>query len=210
MHDINSYAAYLLVCVAMVMTPGPNMVYLVSRTAAQGRRAGFISLGGVVLGFLTYMLLTSAGLSALFLAVPYAYDAVRFAGASYLMWMAWQTLRPGARSIFEISPMQHDGPRKLFLMGYLTSLLNPKIALMYLSLVPQFIDPTLGHTLMQTLFLGMSQIVVSILGNTIWILTAGGVALAVSRHPVWGQVQRWTMGGLLASFAVKIALEGRR
>jgi threonine/homoserine/homoserine lactone efflux protein len=210
MQNINSYAAYLLVCVAMVMTPGPNMVYLVSRTAAQGRRAGFISLGGVVLGFLTYMLTTSVGLSALFLAVPYAYDAVRFAGASYLMWMAWQTLRPGARSVFEISPMQHDGPRKLFLMGYLTSLLNPKIALMYLSLVPQFIDPTLGHTLLQTLFLGMSQIVVSILGNTIWIFTAGGVALTISRHPVWGQVQRWAMGGLLASFAVKIAMESRR
>jgi threonine/homoserine/homoserine lactone efflux protein len=209
MHNIDSYVAYLLVCVAMVMTPGPNMIYLISRTVAQGRTAGFISLGGVVLGFLTYMVTTAAGLSALFLAVPYAYDVVRFAGASYLMWMAWQILRPGARSVFEISQMQHDGPRKLFLMGYFTSLLNPKIALMYLSLLPQFVDPVLGHTLPQTLFLGMSQIVVSFLGNTIWIFTAGGFALAVSRHPVWGKVQRWMMGGLLASFAVKIAVESR-
>ncbi len=210
MQDIQSYITFLLVCLAMVASPGPNMIYLISRTVAQGRQAGFISLGGVVLGFTTYMLAAAAGLSALFQAVPQIYEAIRWAGAAYLLWLAWKTVRPGATTLVEVRALLHDGPRKLFFRGFLTSLLNPKIAVMYISLLPQFIEPTLGNTLLQTLFLGFSQIVVSVLGNTFWIFTAGGLALSIGRHKVWGHVQRFIMGGLLAGFAVRIALEGRR
>jgi threonine/homoserine/homoserine lactone efflux protein len=205
-----AYLAFILVCTGMVMTPGPNMIYLISRSIAQGRRAGFISLTGVALGFLTYMLAAAAGLSALFLAVPYAYDAVRLAGAAYLLYLAWQAVRPGGRSPFQVKDLPHDGPRKLFAMGLFTSLLNPKIAVMYLSLLPQFIDPALGHTFLQTLFLGITQIVVSVIGNSIWIVSAGSLTLFLARHPRWVAAQRWIMGTLLAGIAVKIATEARR
>jgi threonine/homoserine/homoserine lactone efflux protein len=209
MQSFEAYVAFLLVCAAMVMSPGPNMIYLISRSVAQGKCAGFISLGGVVLGFLTYMVLAAAGLSVVLLAVPFAYDAIRLAGAAYLMWLAWQTVRGGS-ALFHLKELKHDRPRKLFWMGFVTSLLNPKVALLYVSLLPQFVDPTLGNTFLQTLFLGCSQIVVSFLGNSFWIFTAGHLAISISKHPVWGKVQRWVMGGLLASFAIRIAMDARR
>jgi threonine/homoserine/homoserine lactone efflux protein len=209
MQSLEAYLAFLLICLAMVMSPGPNMIYLISRSIAQGKWAGFISLGGVVLGFLTYMLLVAVGLSVVLLAVPFAYDTIRLAGAAYLMWLAWQTV-PGGSALFQIKQLKHDSQRKLFWMGYMTSLLNPKVALLYVSLLPQFVDTTLGNPFLQTLFLGVSQITVSFLGNCFWIFTAGHLAIAISKHPVWGKVQRWVMGGLLASFAVRIALDARR
>ena len=87
------------------------------------------------------MLCAAFGITALLFAVPYAYDALRFAGAAYLLWLAWQAVKPGGRSPFQVKKLQLDGPRKLFAMGLLTNLLNPKIAMLYLSLLPQFIDP---------------------------------------------------------------------
>jgi threonine/homoserine/homoserine lactone efflux protein len=90
-----SLLAFAAVALGMVLTPGPNMAYLVSRSVCQGRAAGLVSLGGVALGFLTYMLLAAFGITALLFAIPYAYDALRLCGAAYLAWMAWNALRPG-------------------------------------------------------------------------------------------------------------------
>src|SRR5579862_603264 len=147
----STWAAFALICLGMVLTPGPNMIYLVSRSICQGRLAGLISLGGVALGFVTYMLCAAFGITALLFAVPYAYDALRFAGAAYLLWLAWQALKPGGRSPFQVKTLKVDGPRKLFAMGFVTNLLNPKIAMLYLALLPQFIDPAQGSVLVQSL-----------------------------------------------------------
>ena len=103
-----------------------------------------ISLGGVALGFVFYMLCAAFGITALLFAVPYAYDALRFGGALYLLWLAWQVLKPNGRSPFQVRELAVDGPRKLFAMGFITNLLNPKIAMLYLALLPQFIDPAQG------------------------------------------------------------------
>ena len=113
------------------------MVYLISRSICQGRTAGLISLGGVALGFVFYMMCAALGITAIVMAVPYAYDALRIGGALYLIYLAWQAVKPGGRSPFEVKNLPQDGPKKLFLMGFLTNLLNPKIAVMYLSLLPQ-------------------------------------------------------------------------
>ena len=144
MPDLTSLITFATIALGMVLTPGPNMVYLISRSICQGRTAGLISLGGVALGFVFYMLCAAFGITALVMAVPYAYDAIRFAGALYLLWLAWQAIRPGGRSPFEVKNLPIDGPRKLFTMGFVTNLLNPKIAVMYLSLLPQFITPANG------------------------------------------------------------------
>src|SRR5579872_4906186 len=124
--------AFALVALGMALTPGPNMVYLISRSICQGRTAGLISLGGVALGFVFYMLCAAFGITALLIAIPYAYDALRLSGAAYLLWLAWQALKPGGRSPFQVKPLKVDGPRKLFAMGFVTNLLNPKIAMLYL------------------------------------------------------------------------------
>ena len=168
-----------------------------------------MSLGGVALGFIVYMVSAAFGLTALMMAVPYAYDALRIAGVLYLLWMAWQSVRPGGRSPFQLKELPQHSPRKLFLMGLLTNLLNPKIAIVYLSLLPQFINPAHGSVLTQSLVLGMTQIVISVSINAMVAISAGTIALFLVRKPSFAVVQRWLMGGVLTGLAVKIATESR-
>lgn len=205
-----SWIAFALVALGMVLTPGPNMIYLVSRSICQGPAAGLVSLGGVAVGFVVYMICAALGVTALVLAVPYAYDALRFAGALYLLYLAWQALRPGGRSPFQVRDLPRDGARRLFAMGLVTSLLNPKIAVLYLSLLPQFIDPKLGFVLSQSLILGFTQIVVSVSVNAAIAMMAGSIAAFLAGRPAWATVQRWLMGTVLAGLAVKMATEARR
>ncbi len=205
--DLLLFAGFSLV---MVLTPGPNMIYLISRSICQGHMAGVISLMGVVLGFVVHMLAAALGLSALFLTVPLAYDAVKLAGALYLLYLAWQTIRPGARSPFEARDLPADGTAKLFVMGFLTNLLNPKIAIFYLSVFPQFVSPAHGSVLLQSLLLGGVQISVSFVVNLAIALSAAGVAAWFSRNATWLAIQRYLMGGVLAGLAVHLISEERR
>lgn len=202
--------AFAAVALGMALTPGPNMVYLISRSICQGRKAGLISLGGVALGFVFYMLSAAFGITALLMAVPFAYDALRLGGALYLFWLAWQALKPGGRSPFQVRELPVDRPRKLFLMGFVTNLLNPKIAILYLSLLPQFIDPHQGSVLTQSVVLGSIQIALSITVNATVAMTAGTIAGFLAGRPAWLTLQRWLMGTVLAGLAVRIAAEGQR
>jgi len=210
MPELSSLAAFALVAFGMVLTPGPNMIYLISRSISQGRGAGLISLGGVALGFVFYMLCAAFGITALLFAVPYAYDALRLGGAAYLLWLAWQAVRPGGRSPFHVRDLPHDSPRKLFAMGFLTNLLNPKIAMLYLALLPQFIDPAAGNVLGQSLTLGLVQILISVSVNALIAFAAGGIASFLRERPLWLLIQRWLMGTVLAGLALKMATEARR
>src|SRR5215469_15495280 len=162
---ISALIGFALVSFGLALTPGPNMIYLISRSITQGAPAGIVSLGGVALGFVFYMLCAAFGITALLFGVPYAYDALRFAGCAYLLWMAWQAIKPNGRSPFEVKKLAADSPRKLFAMGFVTNLLNPKIALLYLALLPQFIDPAAGSVLWQSVVLGSVQIIISVSVN---------------------------------------------
>ncbi|WP_128253733.1 LysE family translocator [Falsirhodobacter deserti] len=210
MPDLASLLAFAAISLGMVLTPGPNMVYLISRSICQGRAAGLVSLGGVALGFVFYMLCAAFGVTAFVMAVPLAYDTLRLAGALYLLYLAWQAVKPGGRSPFQIQDLPKDGPRKLFLMGLLTNLLNPKIAVMYLSLLPQFITPEHGNILNQSVMLGLTQIVVSVSVNAAIVVASGGIALFLAQRPFWGVLQRWLMGTVLAALAVRMMTEARR
>ncbi|QNX87195.1 LysE family translocator [Acinetobacter seifertii] len=210
MLDLSQILAFGLICLAMVLTPGPNMIYLISRSISQGKLAGFISLGGVAVGFVFYMLCASFGITAIVVAVPYAYDTIRIVGAIYLLWLAWKALRPNAAPIFSVKDLSIDSPLKLFLMGFLTNLLNPKIAIMYLSLLPQFIHPQQGSILAQSIQLGTIQIFVSVSVNALIVFSAGSIALFLQQKPLWASIQRWIMGTVLAGLAVRILLEHRR
>jgi threonine/homoserine/homoserine lactone efflux protein len=206
----SSLVAFSLIAFGLVLTPGPNMIYLISRSICQGRMAGLISLGGVALGFVFYMLCAAFGITAIVLAVPFAYDALRFSGALYLLYLAWQAVRPGGRSPFQVRSLPKDSPRKLFAMGFLTNLFNPKIAMAYLSLLPQFVDPANGSVLLQSLVLGSAQIAISVSVNAMIAMTAGTIASFLLVRPTWLVVQRWLMGTVLAGLAVRLAVESRR
>lgn len=210
MVDPQNLIGFSLVVLGMALTPGPNMMYVVSRSISQGWVSGMISVGGVALGFLCYMLAAAFGITALMFAVPFAYDTLRLVGAGYLLYLAWQAVKPGGSSPFTVRDLPIDGPAKLFSMGFLTSILNPKIAMLYMSLLPQFINAKAGNILGQSLTLGSSQIFISVTVNALVGLGAGSIAHFLATRPTWALIQRWVMGTILGGFAVKIALEGRR
>ncbi len=135
---------------------------------------------------------------------------MRFAGAAYLLWLAWQALKRGGRSPFQVQKLKVDSRRKLFAMGLLTNLLNPKIAMLYLALLPQFIDPAEGSVLAQSIVLGSIQIVISVGVNAMIAFAAGSIALFLGTRPIWLLIQRWLMGTALAALAVKMAFEAKR
>jgi threonine/homoserine/homoserine lactone efflux protein len=168
MVPFNELMIFAAAALFMVLTPGPNMIYLVPRSISQGRQAGIISLIGVVAGFFVHMMVAAVGLTALFMAVPLGYELLKWAGACYLLWMAWQAVKPGARSPFEAKELPIDSNRKLLIMGFLTSVLNPKIA-----------------------------------------ISAAGIASWFAHNPTWLAVQRYLMGFVLASLAIRLALEKR-
>lgn len=209
MPETHSLIAFAMISLGMVLTPGPNMIYLISRSICQGRVASLISLGGVALGSIFYMICAAFGITAMVMAVPYAYDILRIAGAIYLLWLAWQAVRPGGKSLFQVTNLPKDPPKKLFMMGFLTNILNPKIAVMYLSLLPHFITPKHGHFLTQSFILGLTQITISISVNAIIVISSGAIAVFLARRPSFAFIQRWVMGCVLSALAVKILSESR-
>src|SRR5882757_1592765 len=189
-----------LVALGLVLSPGPNMIYLVSRSITQGRRAGLVSLLGVAVGFLTYLAAATAGIAAIFASVPIAYTVLKIAGAVYLLYLAWQALRPGGTSVFTPEPLPPDPARRLFVMGLVTNLLNPKIAVLYVALLPQFIDPARGAI----------QIAVALTVNGLIVLSSATLSRVLRERPTWLRVQRYLMGGVLAALAVRLLTDRAR
>lgn len=201
---------FALAALVLVVTPGPNMIYCISRTLCQGRAAGLTSLAGVLLGFLVHLVAATLGLTALLMAVPLAFDAIRLAGAAYLLWLAWQAVKPGGAGPFQARELPLDPPATLFRMGFVTNLLNPKVAMFYLSFFPQFLDPERGSVLLQSLQLGAVQIGVSGSVNALLVLGAGAITAFLSRSRGWLMAQRWIMGGVLGALALRIAFMDKR
>jgi threonine/homoserine/homoserine lactone efflux protein len=197
---------FALTALLLVLTPGPNMIYCVSRALSQGPAAGMISLAGVLLGFVAHLAAATLGLTAVLAAVPLAFDALRIAGAAYLLWLGWEALRPGGGSPFVARQLPVDRPGRLFRMGLLTNLLNPKVAIFYLSFFPQFLHPERGSVLVQSVQLGAVQIVVSGTVNALLVLGAARIAVFLANSRGWLSAQRYLMGTVLGALAVRMAL----
>jgi len=210
MMPLSTWLLFCVACVVLVLTPGPNLLYLISRTLCQGRMAGLVSMAGTTGGFTVHILAASLGLSAVFLAVPVAYDALRWAGAAYLVYLAWDSVRSSGGGLFAPRTLPAAAPAKLFRMGLLTSILNPKVALFYVALFPQFVDPARGSVLTQSLALGATQIVIAVIGDTLFVLAAALIARWLATRPVWAAAQRWVLAGVFVAIAAKLALDERR
>lgn len=142
--------------------------------------------------------------------MPLAYEVLKWAGAAYLLYLAWQAVKPGARSPFEARELPEDSPSRLFFMGFLTNVLNPKIAVFYLSIFPQFVSPEHGSVFIQSIVLGLTQISVSFMVNLAITLSAASLASWFVRNPRWLAIQRYLMGFVLAGLAVRLAVEQPR
>lgn len=202
-HDILFFALAALI---LVISPGPNMLYLISRTITQGRKSGLISLAGVICGFLFHIVMVSLGLTAVLFAVPLAYSILKLLGVIYLLYLAYQAIKPNSKNIFEVdSNMPFDKPQKLFTIGFLTNVLNPKVAVFYLSFFPQFIKPEYGSVMTQSLQLGITQVVISFSVNFAIVLTAAKAARFFSKNPTWVKIQKGFMASVFTGLAIKMA-----
>ena len=211
MIPLDGLALFAVACVLLAITPGPNLMYLISRTLCQGRSAGMVSLAGTTTGFLFYAVGAAFGLTAVFVAVPVLYDVVRWAGAGYLLWLAWDAVhRRGNGGMFARRDLPPARPGALFRTGMLTSILNPKVALFYLALFPQFVDPARGSILAQSLLLAAVQILIDGFCDMLFVLAASQAASWLAQRPAWLAVQRWVLGGVFAGIALKLALDTRK
>ncbi|AOI72455.1 LysE family translocator [Burkholderia ubonensis] len=207
MYGSASMYGFLTVAGMIAVTPGPNMVYVMSRSIAQGRTAGLISLAGVMLGYLFYMFGAAFGITAFFLSVPYAGSVLGAVGAVYLFYLAWQAVKPGGRSPLEVRDLPRERPRRLFAMGATTSLLNPKLAMIFLSLLPQFINDHDGSVLRQSLVLGSSLIVAFASVNGFVAVCSGGMATFLASRPRLLLAQRWSMGVMLLALGAHMTTD---
>ncbi|MCT4141176.1 LysE family translocator [Elizabethkingia anophelis] len=207
MIPIHDLIFFIIAAFILVISPGPNMIYLISRTITQGRKAGLTSLAGVICGFLFHIVMVSFGLTAVLFSVPYAYVVLKTLGTVYLLYLAYQAIKANSKNIFEVDQnISIDRPRKLFTVGFLTNVLNPKVAVFYLSFFPQFIKPQYGSIFTQSLELGVIQVFVSFSINFIIVLTAAQAARFFAKNPTWIKAQKWFMASVLGFLAIKMAL----
>jgi threonine/homoserine/homoserine lactone efflux protein len=209
MPSAETLLVFAALSLGLAVTPGPNMLYLVSRALAQGTRAGTVSLLGVQSGSLVIMLCAAAGITAAIFAVPYAWDALRLGGAAYLAWLAWQCVRPGGQPIFAPREMPRESDARLFAVGFATAALNPKVALFYVAVLPPFLDPAQGSVFAQAAILGATQIAVCAGFDAVLVRGAAGTARFLGTRPGWMAAQRYLLGGALALIAAKLAFQDR-
>lgn len=208
MIPVSDLLIFALAAFGLVISPGPNMIYLLSRSITQGRKAGMISLAGVICGFMFHILMVSFSLTAVLFTIPYAYTILKTAGVVYLLYLAWQAIKPGSKNVFEArTDLKADTRGKLFRMGFFTNVLNPKVAVFYLSFFPQFIKPAYGSVFRQSLTLGITQMIVSFTVNFIIVLVAARVARWFSANPKWIRIQKWFMASVLTGLAAKMAFD---
>ena len=172
MDGINPLLAFALTALIIEITPGPNMTYLAALSLSSGMRTGFAAVAGIALGLSTYGLVAALGLAAVIDSSPLLYGVLRWGGVAYLLWLAWEAWS----SERETSPDATDGadgePWIAFRRGLITNLLNPKAAVFYVAVLPEFIRPGAGSVMSQTL--ALSAIYVAIATT----IHAGIVALA--------------------------------
>lgn len=209
MPSTETLLVFAALSLGLAVTPGPNMLYLVSRSLAQGTTAGMISLLGCQAGSLFIMLCAAAGITAALIAIPYAWDVLRIGGAIYLAWLAWQCVKPGGQPLFAPRRLPQEPAARLFGVGFATAALNPKVALFYMAVLPPFLDPDRGSLFAQAAMLGALQIAVCATWDAVLVWGAAGTARFLSAKPAWMAAQRWVLGAALGLLAVKLAAEGR-
>lgn len=166
--------AFLIATLVLALTPGPGVVFIVTRTLAQGRTAGLASVGGVALGNLANAVGASIGLAALFAASSLAFTVVRWAGAAYLVWLGLQALRRPAATA-EGMALPGTGPRRLFRDGFFVALLNPKTTLFFAAFIPQFLHAD-GSQAVQALALSVLFVAIAAVTDSLYALLAGSLA----------------------------------
>jgi threonine/homoserine/homoserine lactone efflux protein len=210
MLDFQTILVFSAASLALAVTPGPDMILVAARSAAQGRMAGLVTQVGVSAGSAFHAIILALGLSQLFLAIPYAYDLVRYLGAAYLLYLAWQAFT-GSDSF---STRPSSGKRLsmivIFRQGFLSNLLNPKVALFYLALFPQFLDPERGAVAVQILVLAGIFLVIDFAVHGVVIWLAGSMRSFSTNGTIFARWSRYILGAVFGGLAARLVFDGQR
>lgn len=210
MPEISTLLLFAVASLALTATPGPDMMLIAARSAVQGRMAGLATYCGVSAGSFCHAAAMALGLSQLFMAVPVAYDLVRYAGAAYLLFLAWQafTAKDGGVVPGRAQPM-HSAV-VMFRQGFLSNILNPKVALFFLALFPQFVTPEAGSVALQIMVLAVVLNVVGLAVNGVVILTASRAGAFLAGRGGYRRLANTLLGAVFAGLAARLVLDGER
>lgn len=209
MPDLSTLILFAAACVALTMTPGPDMLLIASRSVSQGRQSGFVTLAGIQAGTYVHAAAAALGLSQLFILVPLAYDVVRWAGALYLLYLAWTTLRSAGGSVGPQSTPPAVSPVAIFRQGLFTNLLNPKMALFVLALFPQFVNPASGSVALQIMVLATVINLIGLVVNGAVILAASHTRTYFTGGGRFAYLPHYFLSAVFAGLAVRLAVAGR-
>ena len=208
MFEFSQLALFMAATLALNLTPGPDMLYVATRSLGQGRRAGLASALGIGVGGLVHITAATLGLSALISYSATAFMTIKFVGAAYLIYLGIKTFVSKSGPVLGRIDNQ-DSPRKMFWQGVITNVLNPKVALFFLSFIPQFVHAEHGSTTMQIATLG---IVFDISGTSVLLVVGaffGRAGAWLERHPGFWKVQKWFTGSVFIALGAKLAISER-
>jgi threonine/homoserine/homoserine lactone efflux protein len=198
-------ALFIPAALALVLTPGPVVLYIVTRSVDQGRKAGLVSVLGSELGNLCHVAAAALGLSAILLTSTLAFDLVKYLGAAYLIYLGIRKLRSKDEVVSD--EVKHEPLRRIFSQGVVVAVLNPKTALFFFAFLPQFVDPALGNITLQVLILGLIMVGLATLTDSLYALSAGTAGRWLRGSLRYLRFQRYFTGtvyiglGLTAAFA---------
>jgi threonine/homoserine/homoserine lactone efflux protein len=207
MLELSKLSLFLIATVVLVLTPGPNVLYIVARSIDQGRKAGLVSALGVEVGTLFHITAAALGVSALLATSAIAFTVVKYLGAAYLIYL-------GLRKLFtreQVQPDESIGPRKfgrVFSQGVIVNVLNPKVALFFLAFFPQFVNPSTGSATMQILILGCIFFGLALINDVLYALLAGTLGQWLKGNIRFLQAQRYFAGSVYIGLGVTTALSG--
>jgi threonine/homoserine/homoserine lactone efflux protein len=207
MIDLSTLLMFLIAVLALFLSPGPNMAFVLSHGIAHGPRGGFAAALGISAADLVLTLFTVTGITALVAAWPPAFDVLRYVGALYLVWLAVQAIRsPGKAAIKD---RENTSMARIFRMAMLNSLLNPKALLFFMVFLPQFVDVARGNVVLQLAILGLTLSMTALCFNTALGMFSGQIGRFLNRSPRMAKFQSWFLGGVMISLAVRLLMLDR-